>query len=206
MSEQLRITVPAREGRSFRLSAGQSLTVVDVEGSQIGDLVLFSATDIHERLSTSCTRSRCGRLEVLEGDQLFSTKGRPMVTIVEDRVGAHDIVSHPCDKSRYELDFHVIGHASCTDNLLGSLEPFGIQDWWLPDPFNVFMNTVFLDDGRYFTEPAVSKPGDRIVMRAEIDLIGAISACPQDLYPANGYKITDLEVMIDDTYEQTGSQ
>ena len=68
------------------------------------------------------------------------------------------------------------------------------------------MNTVFLDDGRYFTEPAVSKPGDRIVMRAEMDLIGAISACPQDLYPANGYMITDLEVMIDDTYEQTGSQ
>ena len=108
MTEQQRITVPAREGRSFRLSAGQSLTVVDVEGSQIGDLVLFSATDIHERLSTSCTRSRCGRLEVLEGDQLFSTEGRPMVTIVEDRVGAHDIVSHPCDKSRYELDFQVI--------------------------------------------------------------------------------------------------
>ena len=41
-------------------------------------------------------------------------------------------------------------------------------------------------------------------MRAEMDLIGAISACPQDLYPANGYRITDLEVIVGDTNEHTG--
>ena len=140
-----------------------------------------------------------------EGDQLFSTEGNALVTIVEDRVGAHDIVSHPCDKGRYEIDFHAIGHPSCTDNLVRALAEIGVEDWWLPDPFNVFMNTVFLDDGRYFTEAAVSKRGDRIVMRAEMDLIGALSACPQDLYPANGYKITDLEVIIGDTNEHTAS-
>ena len=83
-----------------------------------------------------------------------------MVTIVEDSVGAHDIVSHPCDKGRYELDFHVFGHPSCTENLVGALREIGLEDWWLPDPFNVFMNTVFLEDGRYFTEAAISRAGD----------------------------------------------
>lgn len=203
MTDQRRITVPANEGRAFQLSAGEILTIVDVEGYQIGDLVFFSADDPHERLSTSATRTRCGRVQVHEGDQLFSTEGRAMVTLVEDRVGAHDIVSHPCDRGRYEIDFHAMGHPSCTDNLVNALGMFGIESWWLPDPFNVFMNTVFLDDGRYFTEAARSKPGDRIVMRAEMNLIGAISACPQDLYPANGYKITDLEVIIGDTNEHT---
>ena len=204
MPEQTRVLVPANEGRSFRVRAGEILTIVDIEGRQIGDLVFFSAADPHERLSTSCTRARCGRLQVREGDSLFSTRGRPMVTVVEDRVGAHDIVSHPCDKGRYELDFHVIGHPSCTENLVGALREIGLEDWWLPDPFNVFMNTVFLADGRYFTEAAISRAGDRIVMRAEMDLIGAISACPQDLYPANGYRITDLEVIVGDTNEHTG--
>ena len=64
---------------------------------------------------------------------------------------------------------------------------------------HVFMNTVFLDKGRYFTEAAISEAGDRIVMRADMDLIGTISACSQDLYPANGYEITDLEVIVGDT-------
>ena len=205
MSEQVRITVPANEGRSFELAAGQLLSIVDVEGYQIGDLVFFSAADPHDRLSTCCTRRQCGSLQVGEGDQLFSSEGNEMVTIIEDRVGAHDIVSHPCDKGRYELDFHVIGHPSCTENLVRSLQAYGVEDWWIPDPFNVFMNTVFLDDGRYFTEAAISKPGSRIVMRAEMDLIGALSACPQDLYPANGYKITDLEIIIGDTNEHIGN-
>ena len=204
MAEQTRVTVPANEGRSFRVTAGEIVTIVDVEGYQIGDLVFFSADDPHERLSTSCTRARCGRLSIGEGDQLFSTRGNPLVTIIEDRVSAHDIVSHPCDKGRYELDFHVVGHPSCTENLVRALEEaIGLESWWLPDPFNVFMNTVFLEDGRYFTEAAISKPGDRIVMRAKMDLIGAISACPQDLYPANGYQITDLEVIVGDTNEYT---
>ena len=203
MHEQRRIKVPANEGRSFEISAGEFLTIVDIEGYQIGDLVFFSAENPHERLSTSTTRARCGRLQVREGDQLFSSEGRAMATLVEDRVGAHDIVSHPCDKGRYEIDFHILGHPSCTDNLVRALEEFGVESWWLPDPFNVFMNTVFLDDGRYFTEAAVSQPGDRLVLRAEMDLIGAISACPQDLYPANGYQITDLALIIGNSNEFT---
>lgn len=191
-----RIRVPAYEGRAFTVAAGAYFTVVDVSGAQIGDLVLFSAADPHERLSTSCTRAHAGRLQVAAGDALLSTRGRPLAMIVEDEVGAHDIVSFPCDRARYEVDFNVTGHANCTDNLTAALHMIGVEPWWLPDPFNVFMNTVFLEDGRYFTDAPLSRTGDRIVMQAMVDLIGAVSACPQDMYPANGYKITDLEVIV----------
>lgn len=199
------IRVPGYQARAFRAVRGQYVTVVDVEGKQIGDLVFLAAQDARERLSTSCTRLRAGRLTVAVGDALYSSAGRIMATIVEDTCGAHDVVSHPCDRARYEVDFGLREHANCTDNLVGALADFGMESWWLPDPFNVFMNTVFLADGRYVTEVPLSKAGDRVVMRAEIDLVGAISACPQDVYPANGYRITDLEVVISDAPSATAS-
>lgn len=190
------IRVPAYQGRAFSVPRGHYLVVVDVEGMQIGDLVLLAADGPHERLSTSLTRLRAGRLRIRRGDVLYGTGGRSLATIVGDDNGDHDAVSHPCDRARYELDFHAPGHANCTDNLVSALAPWGVEQWWLPDPFNVFMRTTFMPDGRYCTEIPSSRPGDRFTIRAELDLIGAISACPQDMYPANGYRITDLELEV----------
>jgi uncharacterized protein YcgI (DUF1989 family) len=191
-----RVLVPAREGRSVRVAAGQYVTFLDVEGMQIGDIVLLSGHDPHERFSQSDTRLRNGKLRISTGDVLYGTAGRPMAMIVRDDVGTHDIVSYPCDSARYERDFFSPGHANCRANLAGALLEYGVEEWWVPDPFNVFMNTHFTPDGRQIIEDAVSKAGDRVTLRAEMDLIVAVSACPQDMYSPNGYRITDLEMLV----------
>lgn len=200
MEEQIiqRVHVPAREGRAVRVAAGQDLTFVDIEGRQIGDAVFLNGNDPHERFSQSDTRFRNGKLRIFNGDVLYSTQGRAMASIVRDDVGTHDIVSYPCDAARYEHDFFSPGHASCRANLAAALHEYGVEEWWVPDPFNIFMNTVFTRDGRQIIEDAVSKAGARLTIRAEMDLIVAVSACPQDMYPTNGYRITDLEMQVHD--------
>ena len=34
--------------------------------------------------------------------------------------------------------------------------------------------------------PPVARPGDRVVLRAEIDAVVVVSCCPMDLLPING--------------------
>jgi uncharacterized protein YcgI (DUF1989 family) len=42
-------------------------------------------------------------------------------------------------------------------------------------------------------EPPVSKPGDYVILRAEMDLVIAFSACPQDIVPINGVDCVPTE-------------
>ncbi len=56
----------------------------------------------------------------------------------------------------------------------------------VPSPFNLWMNTPYRADGALDWLPTVSKAGDYLVFRAELDCVVVMSACPQDLVPVNG--------------------
>src|SRR5229473_5487824 len=99
------LTVPARTGRSVELRAGQVLRVVDLEGTQVADLVAVSQADRHEYLDTSRTCSMLNRIYFRAGDRLFTNRRRPILEVVRDDVGAHDMQMAACDPRRYELDF-----------------------------------------------------------------------------------------------------
>ena len=69
----------------------------------------------------------------------------------------------------------------------------------IPAPFNLWMNIPVAQDGTIQWLPPVSKPGDRMVFRAEMDMIAVMSACPQDITPINGSdcKPTELHFVVD---------
>jgi uncharacterized protein YcgI (DUF1989 family) len=196
MGEQVR--VPAGRARAFGVPAGERFAVVAVDGAQVGDLVAFNAGDLTEWLSTAHTRRALNRVRVREGDVLVSTLRRPMLALVEDRVGAHDILSPPCDARRYLLDYGVAGHANCLDNLVEALAealaPDRLEAWRIPNPVNLFQNTRIEPDGRLTQHESPARPGDRVVFEARLDLLVALSACPQDQNPVNGFRVKDLVI------------
>lgn len=190
------VHIPPASARPFLARAGDYVTVVDLEGQQIGDFVAFNAADHKERFSTCHTRSVLRRLYLREGDQLYTTRRRPMLEIVEDPVGSHDILIAPCDSTFYEQRYGLIGHPNCLDNLAAALAEHGIARWDVPEPLNVFQNTRVDADGSFVPSKASSRPGDRIVLRALMDIAGAVSACAQDQGGVNGERLTPLLVMI----------
>ena len=119
---------------------------------------------------------------------------RPMLEITEDKVGCHDILFPACDSRYYESRFGLIEHRNCLDNLGAALEPYGIEPWVIPEPFNIFQNTRVDISGQFVAQPAPSKAGDRIVLRALMHIVCAISACAQDQTPVNDYRPTPLLV------------
>jgi uncharacterized protein YcgI (DUF1989 family) len=190
------IFVPAASARAFEAKAGEYITIVDVEGQQVGDFVAVNAADHREQLSPAYTRSMLNRVYLRGDDQLYSNLRRSLLTIVHDDAGRHDMLRPACDAARYELQFGIRDHRNCLDNLTGALAPYGLDRWTVPEPFNIFQNTRVDEDGNFLALPPLSKAGDRIVLRAAVDLIGALAACAQDQIAVNGFKLTPLRITI----------
>jgi uncharacterized protein YcgI (DUF1989 family) len=72
----------------------------------------------------------------------------------------------------------------------------GFERVEVPQSINLFMNIPVAADGSLGWEPAPTKPGDAVTMRAELDCHVVVSACPQDIVPINGRNPTSIEIEL----------
>ena len=188
--------IPPRSGTAFELAKGASLTVIDPEGSQVSDLLAYNAQDVREAISNGRTFDYEETLHLSTGNRLWSNRSNPMLSIVEDTVRRHDFLLTPCSTATFEHFYpDKPVHRGCFGNLAEALEPYGIGPDDIPTAFNVFMNVpVDGQSGLIAVKPPVSKAGDRIVLRAEMDLIIGLTAC--SAYDSNGgsFKPIDYEL------------
>ena len=181
------VTIPARRGMAARVAAGQRIRVINTHGSQVVDTWAFSARAAAEWMSMEASRAWFLRLAAAVGDTFVTNQRRPILTLVEDTSGgAHDTLIAPCDAPRYRLLGVEGHHDNCRDNLHAALAALGITVPATPSPLNLFMNIPWTADGRLAWGEPVSTPGSYALFRAEMDLVVAFSACPQDILPING--------------------
>jgi uncharacterized protein YcgI (DUF1989 family) len=190
------IFVPGGYGTAFVVSAGQLVEIVDLEGQQVADFIAFAARNRTEWLSTTHTRSALLRLTLQVGDRVESNWRRPMFEILRDDVGRNDIITSMCDERRYRLDYGVESHRSCRSNFAEALEPWAIAEWQMPDPINFFQNAPIHPDRTFGNQIPTGRPGDKLVLRTLMDSIVAVSSCPQDLNPCNGFHPSPLMVRL----------
>lgn len=179
--------VPARQGRAIRLDAGAVAGVINTHGSQVVDVWALAGTGDDEYMSMAHTRVRLSRLSPSVGDTLVTNHRRPILTLVEDTSpGTHDTLMAACDIHRYSQLGHLGYHDNCHDNFNNALREQGYGPRAVPDPLNLFMNVPWDPEGRLAYQPPISRPGDCVRLRAELDLMLVLSACPQDMIPVNG--------------------
>jgi uncharacterized protein len=179
--------VPAGDSSTQRLRAGQRLKVINTSGNQVIDTWAFVLADTREFMSMEHTRVEIGRVSPGVGDQLYTNRRRPVLTLLEDTSpGVHDTTFAACDVYRYERLGAQGYHRNCTDNLAAAMRAQDLELVSTPCPLNLWENSQVQPDGRQVIAPPVSAPGDFVVLRAELDLIVVLSACPQDLAPTNG--------------------
>lgn len=190
-----RVVVPAREGRAVSVAAGQPFRVVDLEGSQVGDLFAFATHDFGEFVSAEHTRVQVSRLFPRVGESFVSNRRRPLLTLLaDDSPGYHDMLCAACDSTRYAALGVTGWHASCQENLMRAMSQLGVGPVEVPQPINLFMNIPVLPDGSLGWEPARSRAGDAVTLLAEVDLVVVLSACPQDLVPISGGGLSPLAI------------
>ena len=187
--------VEAQTGVGFLLQQGQLLTVIDPQGEQVADLVAFGQTNKSEWLSSGRSIDYGETIYFTTGHVLYSNRSALMFTIVEDTVGRHDFLFAACSPEAFRILEGVEGyHPSCFENLEKSLAPFSIAADQIPTPFNLFMNATVLPTGRIKIAPPLSKPGDFVRLRAEMDLIVGISACSTEACNNGTCKPIDVEI------------
>lgn len=181
------MTIPARRGRAVRLARGQSIQIINTHGSQVVDTWCFSAEDFSEFMSNEHSRPTLGSIFPVVGKPVYSNRRRPILHFAEDTSpGRHDTIIAACDDYRYGLLGCTGYHDNCTDNLHAALRAIGLRSPETPSPLNLWMNIPVAADGATSWGEPLSKPGDYVVLRAEMDVVLAMSACPQDMLPING--------------------
>lgn len=183
------VTIPAGHGKATRLKAGQKVKLINTHGTQVVDAWAVNAYDLREYMSMESTRVWNKRLNPKVGDVFVTNHRRPILTLIEDTTpGIHDTVMAACDRHRY----HLLGvegyHRNCQDNMVEGLLEIGVTPpFAIPASFNIFMNIPVLEDRNSLDfRPTVCKPGDYVVLRAEMDCYVIFSACPQDILPIHG--------------------
>ncbi|MGA7396653.1 MAG: urea carboxylase-associated family protein [Solirubrobacterales bacterium] len=191
MSELIEeVIVPASEARTISVKRGQTLEIVDLEGQQVGDLAAWRTGDPAEYLSPSHTVSSLSKLVPEVGDAVLSNHRTPLMRIVRDDVGRHDLVVPCCDPERYSIDYGEPDHGSCLASLEAAIEgmdlPLRGEMCW-----NVFMNNK-VEDGKIVTYEPPHEAGSKIVLEVLEDLVVALSACPQDISAVNAFNPTPM--------------
>ena len=197
---------------TLELEEGQIMRVEDVEGVQCADIAFMNRRDYREKSKSidgeiaqslieqysqgmTCNRNR--HVYLGKGFPLYTDKCNKIMTIIQDTVGHHDVIVAWCNP---ELNYSrwgdiALGKRTCKENIQDAFKPYGVAIE-LPFTFNMFMDYRIGEDGEITYLETLSKAGDYIDLKAEMDVIVAISNCPQELSLVNGFEPTRLRVAV----------
>ena len=190
--------VAARAPWLHHVAAGQTLRIVDLEGNQAVDFLLYATADDAERYSAQDTVASQGNLFLREGTVLRSNEGRAMMTIVATSVDYHDTIGGACSCESNTLRYghHTKSEHACVENFLEAnlLEGRGKRD--IVSNINFFMNVPVEPDGALGIVDGISAPGLTVDLRAEMDVTVVVSNCPQINNPCNGFNPTPVRMIV----------
>ena len=190
--------VPARAPWLHHIAAGQTLRMVDLEGNQAIDFLLYATTDHAERYSAQDTVTAQGNLFLRNGSVLLSNEGRAMMTIVATSVDYHDTIGGACSCESNSLRYghHTKSQHSCVDNFLEANLSDGRGKRDMVPNINFFMNVPVEADGALGIVDGISAPGLAVDLRAEMDVTVVVSNCPQINNPCNAFNPTPVRMIV----------
>ena len=190
--------VPARAPWLHRLAKGQTLRIVDLEGNQAVDFLVYAADDDAERYSAQDTIAAQGNLFLRDGAVLLSNEGRPMMTITGTSVAYHDTIGGACSCESNTLRYghHTKAQHSCVDNFLDANVRVGRGKRDMVSNINFFMNVPVEADGALGIVDGISAPGLTVDLRAEMDVEVVVSNCPQINNHCNGFNPTPVRMNV----------
>ncbi|WP_432670295.1 DUF1989 domain-containing protein [Flavobacterium sp. SM2513] len=172
------IEIPPQSGAAFVVQKGQYLTVIDPQGKQVSDMVLFNEADSREKISSGKTMDFEESVLITKGNFLWSNRSQKMMEIVEDSNGRNDFLLAPCSPETFKIMYdNPDEHPSCLNNLIVNLAKYNIAPDDIPTAFNIFMNVQWDQNGKISVLPPTSKANDFVRFKAEMDLIVCLTAC-----------------------------
>ncbi len=198
MNTILDVTVLAGDGWVGVVKQGQTLRMIDLEGNQAADTLLYNAHDYTDRYSAVDTISAQQSIYLTTGSRLLTQNGNLLMTIGEDRCGRHDTLGGACSQEsnmvRYDIGKRYM-HA-CRQTFLKYGATVGLEKKDITHNINFFMNVPVTPEGKLTFEDGLSAPGKYVDLHAERDTLVLISNCPQLNNPCNAYNPTPIRLVV----------
>jgi len=190
--------VAARAPWDHVLRKGETLRIVDVEGNQAVDFLLYALADDAERYSAQDTIAAQGNIFLKAGSVLISNEGRPMATVTATNVAYHDTIGGACSCESNTLRYghHTKSQHACVENFLQANARHGRGKRDMVSNINWFMNVPVEADGALGIVDGISSPGLYVDLRAEMDVVVVVSNCPQINNPCNGFNPTPVRMIV----------
>jgi len=188
--------IAARAGWSRILRQGEVLRLVDLEGKQAVDFLCYNAHDYEDRYAAADTMKINGNIFIGKGTVLYSVNCNPMFAVMEDSCGQHDTIGGCCSSALNRRRYDKPDDPSCRQNFLDQLRRYGMGPRDMVANLNFFMHVPVAADGSMDMGPSISKPGDFVDLRAEMDVLAVISNCPQMNNPVNDYNPTPVRAIV----------
>ena len=178
------------------ITKGETLRIIDLEGQQAVDFLCYDAKNPRDRYSSMNTIKVQGNVYIRKDTVLYSDSGASLFTVIEDTIGRHDTIFGCCSDANNFLRYGVRGEPNCYANFLEVLAKFGLNSDSIVGNVNFFMQVPIEREGNAGIAADVSPPGSFIDLRAERDVLAALSNCPQMHNPCNGYNPTPIRVVV----------
>ena len=192
-------TIAAREHWSGNMTPGQMMRIVDTEGEQGVDFLVYNARDHLDRYAAADTMKINGKIFIEQGSVLYSINCNPLMTVIYDTCGKHDTIGGCCSDAINRTRYEAPGQRNCRENFLIEFARHGMNERDMVANLNFFAYVPIGPEGEMDFQPALSKPGDYVDLRAETDVLTIISNCPQVNNPAAGFNPTPIQVTIWDS-------
>ena len=182
------------------IKKGQVIRVIDLEGQQVFDGIIWDANNFDNVLNVMMTEVHNEKWNKWRpGDVLYSKYSEKLAIISEDTTdGTHGFVGAFCNEPMFRVKLGIPGIHNCWDNFVAAMAHYGFShkdiDW--SGCISFFMDFRFHPDGRFEICECHNKPGDYIDLMAEMDIIMAISCCPDYPFPTNAYNPTPMLAVI----------
>jgi urea carboxylase-associated protein 1 len=190
--------VPAGQPWSRRIAKGEVLRLIDLEGQQAIDFLCYNADEPEERYHAPNTMKIQGRIYLGKGSSLLSVRARKMMTIIEDTCGGHDTIFGCCSFALDEVRYGQTNQRCCQQNFEEELARHGLGPRDVVPNVNFFMRVPVAEDGHVAIVDGISKPGDYVDLRADMNVLAVLSNCPQALNPATGFMMVWISIALPD--------
>jgi urea carboxylase-associated protein 2 len=179
-----RETVPGGWYWTTRLNRGEALRLINSSGASCVSLLAWRAADPSERLNHADTIKVQWAASLRKGRVILSDMGRVLLSITEDSSGAHDTLAGGSTAATNEARYGAGAMRNTRDNFILAAGKLGLDRRDVMPCISFFAPVGVDGDGRFAWQENRRHAGDFVDLRAEMDLLVALSNCPHPLDPS----------------------
>ncbi|MCP1836213.1 urea carboxylase-associated protein 2 [Bradyrhizobium sp. USDA 4532] len=190
-----RETIPSGWYWTTRLNRGDTLRIVNTSGTSTVSLLAWNSADTTERLNHADTIKVQWAARLQKGRVLLSDMGRALLGITEDSSAAHDAVVGGSTAATNVAKYGDGNFRNTRDNFILAAAKLGLDRRDVHPCVSFFAPVAIDADGKFVWSEQRRQQGDFVDLRAEMELLIALSNCPHPLDPAKAYPQASVEIV-----------